>query len=464
MRVPIISGVKSGPSGDFLTSYPINREPVLKDTGISDGYLRAPLGITQVGTGPGIARGGINWNGICYRVMGTKLVTVSSDWVVTELGDVGGTGICSLDYSFDNLIIRSGVALYYYNATDGLRQVTDPDLGDSLDAIFAHGYTVSTDGTSIVVTDLNDPMAVNPLKYGSSEEDPDPVTGLGLIHGELLAFNRYTIQPFQNIGGNGFPYQTIRTATTPYGCVGPNAKCIYLGTFAFVGGPRGGGLGVYILGPGDADKISSAEVDADLALLTDAEAAGLWLESRVQNDEQRLILHTPYRSWSFAAQVSRRSSVKTWCQYVSSLTDTGAYGGRGQVYCYGKWIVSDATGRIGYLDETTSQHYGEDVIWQFDTTFLYQDADRAIVTGIELIGTPGRGSADDRVFFSYTKDGQYWSVERSISSGKPGQTRKRIYWRPGIRIETYLGMRFRGAGESLASMARLECDIEGLGA
>lgn len=464
MRVPIISGIASGPSGDFLTSYPINREPVLKDTGISDGYLRAPLGITQLGTGPGADRGGINWNGILYRVQGTKLVSISSSWVVTELGDVGTGGICTFDYSFVNLIVRSGVRVYYWNATDGLRQITDPDLGDSLDVIWVDGYTMSTDGTVLVVTDLNDPMSINPLHYGSSEEEPDPITGLGHIHGEVLAFNRYTIQPFQNVGGNGFPFQTVKTATAPYGCVGPMAKCIYLGTYAFVGGPMAGGIGVYILGSGDADKVSSAEVDADLANLTESEIAALWLETRVQNDEQRLILHTPYRSWSFAAQVSRKSAVKTWCQYVTSLTDTGAYGGRGQVYCYGKWIVGDDQGRFGYLDPNTSQHYGQDVIWQFDTTLLYNDADRAIVTGIELIGTPGRGAADDSVFFSYTKDGQYWSVARAVSAGLPGQTRKRIYWRPGIRIETYLGMRFWGAGESVASMARLECDIEGLGA
>lgn len=462
MRVPIISGITSGPSGDFLNSYPINREPVLKDTGISDGYLRAPLGITQVATGPGADRGGINWNGICYRVMGTKLVSISSAWAVTVIGEVGTGDICGLDYSFTNLIINSGNRLYYYNSTDGLRQVTDTDLGAVVDAIFVQGYTMTTDGENLIVSDLNDPMSFSPTKYGSSEEDPDAVTGLMHIHGEVLAFNRDTIQPFQNVGGNGFPFQTVPTAVIPYGCVGPRAKCKYLGTAAFVGGPRDGGIGVYLTGAGDADKISSAEVDDDLAALTEAEIAALWLEARVQSDEQRLLLHTPYRTWSFVAQVSRKASIKTWCQYVTSLTDTGAYGGRGLAYCYGKWIVADGMGRIGYLDPTTSQHYGSDVIWQFDTTLLYNNADRAIVTGIELVGTPGRGSADDSVFFSYTKDGQYWSVERAVSSGKPGQTRKRIYWRPGVRFETYMGLRFRGAGESVASMARLECDIEPL--
>lgn len=462
MRVPLVSGVKTGPDGDFLVSYPINREPVLRDIGLAEGYLAIPPGITQVASGYGVDRGGIAWNGICYRVMGTSLVSVASDWTVTTLGDVGTGDTCSFDYSFDNLIINSGTRLYYWNATDGLRQVTDPDLGVVNDVIWIQGYTMTTDGTYIVVTDLNDPFAVNPLKYGSSEESPDPITGLIHMHGEAYALNRYTIQVFQNIGGSGFPFQTVPTATIPYGCVGPHAKCKYLGTIAFVGGAENAGPGVYLLGAGDAEKISSAEVDSDLASLSDAELAAVRVESRVANDDQRLIIHTPYRSWGFSSQVSKRSSVKTWCRYSSGKTES-AYEGRGIVYAYGKMIVGSSAGQIGYLDYTTALHYGEEVGWQFDTTLFYNDANRGILTGIELIGTPGRGS-EGVVFFSYTKDGAVWSLERSTSSGKAGETRKRVAWRPGIRFEQYMGLRFRGVDGSLMALARLECDVEALAA
>ena len=463
MRVPVISGVKATESGDFLVSYPINRDPVLKDTGISDGYLAPPLGITEVASGLGANRGGITWNGVCYRVMGTSLVSVGTNWAITVLGEVGGSGPVGFDYSFDNLIINSGNRLYYWNSSDGLRQVTDPDLGEVVDAMFVDGYTMTTDGTFLVVTELNDPMAVNPLKYGSAEDDPDPVTGLGRMHGEAYAFNRNTIQVFQNIGGSGFPFQTVRTATVPYGCVGPRAKCQFIGTYAFVGSQRNAGLGVYLLGAGDAAKISSAEVDADLDALTDDEKAELWVEARVQNDEQRLLVHTPYRTWSFASQVSKRSSVKTWCSYVTSTTDTGIYEGRGLAYCYGKWIVGSSAGQIGYLDPTTAQHYGQDIGWQFDTTLFYNEGNRGLLTGIELVGTPGRGAADGRIFFSFTKDGETWSMERVTSSGRLGQRNKRPAWRPGIRFENYMGLRFRGVDGSLMGIARLECDVEAMG-
>ncbi|MBB4857009.1 hypothetical protein HNO88_000306 [Novosphingobium chloroacetimidivorans] len=462
MRIPIVSGIKTNEHGDFLNSYPVNREPVLKDTGVSDGYLACPPGITQVGTGPGPDRGGIAWNNRCFRVMGTKLVMITSEWVVRVLGDVGAGDICSLSYSFDNLIVNSGDRLYYWNDAYGLRQVDDPDLGAVIDAQWIDGYTMTTDGAYVVVTDLNDPMSVNPLRYGSSEESPDPVTGLGHQHGEGYVFNRYTIQVIQNVGGLGFPFQTVKTATIPYGCVGPQAKCKFLGTYAFCGGDEGSAPGIYLMGAGDASKISSGEVDADLAALSPGDLTKVWLEPRSVADEQRLIVHLPTRSWGFASQVARRSSVKTWSVYVSGTTDAAPYQGRGAVYCYGKWIVGSQDGKIGVLDTATAQHFGQDVMWRFDTTLLYNESNGGLVHELELIGTPGRGNADSRVLFSYTKDGETWSVERPTSSGKLGERRKRVTWRPGIRFEQYMGLRFRGADGSLMGVARLEAQIEGL--
>lgn len=462
MRIPIISGIVTTESGEFLTSVPINREPVLKDLGLSDGYLAVAPGITQIGTGPGEDRGGINWNGVCYRVMGTRLVSVSAAGAYTDLGYVGGGGVCGFDYSFDNLITNSGTSLYYWNASDGLRQVTDSDLGLVIDAIFVDGYTMTTDGTSLVVTELNDPMAVDPLKYGSSEESPDAVTGLVHMHGEVYAFNRYTTQVFQNIGGSGFPFQTVKTATVPFGCVGPRAKCKALGTVAFIGGQENGALGVYLLGAGNAEKISSQEVDDDLARLTADEQAALWIEARVESDETRIILHTPYRSWGFASQVSQRSSIKTWCQYVTSTSDAGRFEGRGLVQCYGKWIVGSSTGQIGVLDRSTAQHYGEDVGWRFDTTLLFNDGGRGILGETQLLGTPGRGDADSRIFFSYTKDGETWSMERATSAGALGERNKRVRWPNGIRFEQWMGLRFRGVDGSMMGIARLECAVEAL--
>ena len=210
MQIQILNGIYADATPELRTAYPVNMVPVPKQSGISNGFLRPGDGIVANGTGPGIDRGGINWRGVCYRVMGTKLVIVASNGAVTVLGDVGGpvNTLVTFDYSFDRLAIASGGRLYYWNGTT-LTQVTDPDLGIVLDVVWVDGYFMTTDGEFLIVTELSDPTQVNPLKYGSSEVDPDPVVALLKLRNEVYAMNRNTIEVFDNVGGDLFPFARI---------------------------------------------------------------------------------------------------------------------------------------------------------------------------------------------------------------------------------------------------------------
>ena len=114
MQIPILNGIYADTTPELRTSYPVNMVPVPIKSGISNGFLRPGDGIVANGTGPGIDRGGINFQGSLYRVMGTKLVEIDSAGAVTILGDVGGpvTQLVTFDYSFDLLAIASGTRLY----------------------------------------------------------------------------------------------------------------------------------------------------------------------------------------------------------------------------------------------------------------------------------------------------------------------------------------------------------------
>ncbi|MDV2948640.1 packaged DNA stabilization protein, partial [Acinetobacter baumannii] len=67
MQIPVMNGIYTDQNADFRTSYPLNLIPVPKENGISQGYLRPAEGIDHFADLPGIDRGGIEWNGICYR-------------------------------------------------------------------------------------------------------------------------------------------------------------------------------------------------------------------------------------------------------------------------------------------------------------------------------------------------------------------------------------------------------------
>lgn len=463
-QLPLLKGTYADTYSRFRAALPRNLEPILADNGIANGYLRSAMGIRQIAEGPGDDRGSILWNNICYRVMGSKLVSVVGS-VVTILGDVGDDGLpVALDYSFDRLAINSNRGLSYYNQAEGVTQVTDPDLGVVLDMQWISGYFMTVDDSVVVVTDLNDPYSVDPLKYGSSEEDPDPIVALRKVRGEAYVLNRYTIQNLQNIGGTGFPFQDNQGGLIPKGCVGSRARCDFLDTFAFVGSGRNEALSVYLAGQGEASQISNQEIDTMLGELTDDEQAAIQIEARVDQSEQRLYVHLPKCTLVYYRQASIRNENPVWSVLAAGILADQPYYGRHMTLTNGVWQVADQSGRIGVLDEAVETQFGETAGWRFDTTLLYNQSKGAIIRVVELVALPGNApfGTDPTYFLSITVDGQLWGQERAIRMGRSGDRRQRIQWRPKFRFGNYAGIRFRGANTAIASFARCEVDIEGL--
>ena len=465
MQIPILNGIYTDNGPDLRTSYPVNLMPVPKKSGISNGFLRPADGLVANGSGPGVDRGGINWNGVCYRVMGTKLVTVASNGAVTVLGDVGGpvNTLVTMDYSFDRLAIASGGRLYYWNGT--LTQVTDPDLGVVLDVAWIDGYFMTTDGEFLVVTELTDPTQVNPLKYGSSEVDPDPVVAILKLRNEIYALNRNTIEVFDNVGGDFFPFQRIDGAQIQKGVVGTFACCVYLETIAFLGSGRNEEPGIYLGANATAQKISTQEIDQVLQQFTEAQLATVKLEARNDKNHQHLYVHLPDRTIVYDAAASEALGEQVWFTLTTSTVGFSQYRARNLVWAYDKWLVGDPqSSTIGYMVDTTGEHWGQIVRWEFGTIIAYNEGNGAIFHELELVALTGRVALgkDPIISTSYSVDGQSWSQDRPIRVGTTGNTRKRLAWFQQGHMRNWRIQRFRGDTQAHLSFARLEAQIEGL--
>lgn len=465
MRVPVLNGIFTDTGPDFRTSYPVNLIPVPKEQGISKGYLRPADGIVQNGTGAGITRGGINWNGTCYRVMGSKLVTVAENGTVSELGDVGSDLLpVSFDYSFDRLAIASNGNLFYWNGST-LTEVTDPDLGTVVDMLWVDGYFMTTDGEFLIVTELGDPTSVNPLKYGSSEIDPDPVEALIKLRNEVYALNRHTIEVFDNVGGEFFPFQRVDGAQIQKGTVGTHCCCIFNEAIAFLGGGKNEPVGIHVGGNGNAAKISTREIDTILAEFTESELSLAVMEARTDHGHSFLLLHLPDRTVVYDAAASSALGEPVWHILTTDLDGFSEYRARYLVRAYDKWLVGDTqSANVGYLSDTVSTHWAESVRWEFGTTIIYNNGLGAILHQIELVSLTGRTAlgADPRIWSSYSTDGLSWSQDKAINAGKQGQTGKRLVWfQQGFMRERRI-QRFRGTSDSRLAMAALEIIIEGL--
>lgn len=451
-QIGIQTGVKLL-DGAFAESFPVNLEHIVINSGVSEGQLETTRGATTLTTGPGRDRGGIMWNGIMYRVMGTKLVSVVGS-TVNVLGDVGGTGPVRMDYSFDRLAVASDGLLFYWTGSV-LEQVTDPNLGTALDIAWTAGYFVTTDGTSIVVTELLDPLLIDPLKYGSAEADPDSITGVEVINQEVYALGRDTIQIFRNAGGIVFPFLPIIGATIPFGCISAHAKCRVIDSIAFVGGGREEPLGVFVVSGGTALRVSTREIEE---LFVGVVESLIKLEARRFGDDDHLILHTPNGSAMLKIRTSSEIGGRLW---------TLLYSGRGDEYRlrYAVWdgtrhVVGDtASAALGVLNDTIAEHFGAKTEQWFDAGLIFNDGRGVIVNELELFGQFPLGRPSN-VFVSVTRDGETYSNE--VSRALVGLREQRCIWRPGVRLPYVSGWRFRFTDR--VAIARCEVMAEPLAA
>jgi len=497
VQIPILSGAYSDGNADFRVSYPLNLTPVAQAQGISTGYLRPADGIVGfevitdyqivardgsliltrdgsqiaarstsngLGIGPGLDRGGIEWNNILYRVMGTSLVSISAAGAVTVLGTIPGTDRCILVYSFDYLAIAGDGKLYLYNGTT-LTQVTDPDLGTVVDVVWVDGYFMTTDGEFLIITELNNPFAVDPLKYGSSEIDPDPVVGLIKLRNEIYAINRHTIEVFQNVGTTGFPFERIQGAQITRGSVGVNANCAFLDQIAFIGGGMGEGIAVWLGVNGNSVKISTREIDIVLADYTEAQLALAFMETRTDRDYRQLLIHLPDKTLVYDGAASAVLQQPVWYCYSSSLDGVGRYRSSRLVYAYGRWNTGDTqSNAFGYLVDDISTHWGQTVGWNFQTQIVYNESRGVVVHDLELVALTGRVAlgADPRISTSYSQDGITYSQQKFIRAGKIGDRSKRLVWMQQGSFRNWRLQRFSGTSDAFLSFARLEARLEPL--
>ena len=467
MQMQIMNGIYADNTPELRTSYPVNMVPVPIVSGISNGFLRPGDGIVANGTGPGIDRGGIEWRGICYRVMGTKLVSVASNGFVTVLGDVGGpiTELVTFDYSFDLLAIASGGRLYYWNPIGStLTQVTDPDLGIVLDVVWVDGYFMTTDGEFLIVTELSNPLSVNPLKYGASEVDPDPVVALLKLRNEIYALNRHTIEVFDNVGGELFPFSRIDGAQIQKGAIGTQGCCVFIERIAFLGSGRNEAPGIYVGAAATVQKISTQEIDNLLLNYTEAQLALVKLEARNDKAHQHLYVHLPDRTLVYDAVASESLGSQVWFILATTVIGFSQYRARNIVWCYDKWLVGDPqSSAIGYLEQTTGHHWGQQVRWEFGTLIVYNESNGAIFNKLELVSLTGSVAlgSNPQISTSYSVDGKTYSQERSISVGTIGSN-KRLTWFQQGHMRNWRIQRFRGDSDAHISFIRLEAQIEPL--
>jgi hypothetical protein len=316
-----------------------------------------------------------------------------------------------------------------------------------------------------VVTELSDPTQVNPLKYGSSEVDPDPVVALLKLRNEIYALNRNTIEVFDNVGGDLFPFARIDGAQIQKGVIGTQGCCVFIDRIAFLGSARNEAPGIYVGASAVTEKISTQEIDNLLLEYTEAQLALVKLEARNDKNHEHLYVHLPDRTIVFDASASKALETAVWFTLTTTLVGFAQYRARNMVWVYDKWMVGDPQStNIGYLVQDTGHHWGQQVRWEFGTLIVYNESNGAIFNEMELVSLTGSIALGEnpQISTSYSLDGQTYSQEKFIYVGTIGNRKRRLAWFQQGSMRNWRIQRFRGDSDAHVSYVRLEAQIEGL--
>ena len=285
------------------------------------------------------------------------------------------------------------------------------------------------------------------------------------IRNEVYAANRETIEVFDNVGGELFPFARVEGAQIEAGTLGRDCICVFQEALAFIGSARNEQPAVHVAVNGQSEKISTHEIDLILNRYTEEQLAVSVVEARNEGSHDFLYIHLPDMCLLYDAGATKDLGRPVWTVLQSGLDETGEYRGRFFVWAYNKWICGDPqAARLGSLVNNISSHWGETVRWEFGTQVVYNESRGAIFHEMELVALPGYVAfgADPFITTSYSLDGVSWSQERSIRAGALGDRLKRLVWYGLGYMRSWRVQRFRGTSDAHMSIARLEARLEPL--
>lgn len=432
--------------------------------------------------GSAAARGAHVLNGVAYTVNGTGLYRENNDGTTTLLGSIAGVGRVSMaDNGTQLCIVVPGVTGYIFTASpDTLTEITDVEfttnIGPSQQVVYKDGYFIhfnnqSASGTGVVffISNLNNGLVYDPLDFGSAEVDPDQITGIHVNKNILYVTGEITNEPFQNIGGVGFPFQRIPGAVIQKGVKAKFSLVDFDNGFAFVGGGLNELPAVWIGSGSSVRKISTSAIDNVIRNQTDQQLQETYCTTYADDGGFFLNVHLSEKTFSYDSLASQLAQRPIWHERSSKNSDGELVNWRVNniIDAYGKIIVTDnQSGRIGNLDGDVFSEYGRSITRVVATTPFNNQGERVTVSEMELTCESGVGNivdpgSDPVVIRDFSDDGGRTfgnSTDRKL--GKQGEYRKRQIWRREGQFNTSRVYRFTFPDPVKATIIKLEADIQ----
>jgi len=469
-ELPIATGFYEDPSKPIAAQECTNFIPQVPQTqALSQAQLIGTPGIDDfANTQSSSNRGFHEMAGIAYSVNGTSLFRANSDGTTTNLGTVAGAGSVSID---DNgielcIVVPSSTA-YIYTVAGGLQAITDTDftttLGPSEMVVEKDGYFIHYNNNSAAslrpvffISNLNAGLVYDALDY-EDNTGFDQITGIHVNRNLLYVSGKNSKAPYQNIGGEGFPFSQIVGGVIQKGCRAKFSLIDFDNTFVSVAGGKNERPAIWRFSGASSQKISTSAIDYALQNLSEDEISRIFTTVYAEDGNYFVNFHTKDRVFTYDATASALMGASTWHERKSKDSDGRAVKWRvnGIIEAYGKTLVSDSQdGRIGALNKDTYTEYGEYITRTVTSIPFHAQNERVRVSAIELTCESGVGleekkksafplrfpyvfgeddlidGVDPTVLMQFSDDSGYsWSNGSRRKLGKEGEHKKRQRWR-----------------------------------
>jgi len=387
-----------------------------------------------------------------YEVNGGNLYRLESDFTLTDLGVIEGTGRVSMAENGTQLMILvPGGKGYIFTVAGGLVEIVAAGFtanGAPQHVKYVDGFFMcTTDQKLFIISALNDGTNWNSLDRQGAESDPDKVVALIIHNNQPVIAGSTTLEFFQNIAsGADFPFR--RTGLfIKRGVKAPFSLINHDNTFMFIGGGENESPAIWKMVGNTLEKISTTAIDSILQKFTEDEISTAFAWSYAQKGAYFVGFSLPTTTLVLDTITNR------WAERKSQITD--AKGATQTVRCrinsivtaYGKVIVGDSQdGRIGSLDPSVFTEYDRNIIRPVSTQPFQNNMKPVFVPHLELTTESGVGNnakEDPVITLEISKDGgKTYGKPRTRRLGKKGEYERRQIWRRNGRIPRFAIFRF----------------------
>jgi len=461
-----------------INLFPVNPK-LNQGTSTRAALFRTPgtlLASTHVG---GVGRGFERFlkSDTLYAVNGNKLYSKTSPTQTTEIGTISGSGRVSMANNGTTLvIIVPGGDGYFYTVASGLNLITDPVFIDfqaqqgGVTSVCLKDnrflYTTDEEFFSGSVFSTSNGQGFDALDFEDAEVSSDKNVRGMVIKNELYIFGEETIELYQNIGGNAFPFQRIGGATISKGLAARFGILAYGNSFVFIGSGKEEKTSIWQGASATALNISTPAIDSVIQNYTKAQIATVTTWAYSEDGSYFIGFAFPNETFVYDQTASVMQGRPVWHE-----RKTGATKWRVEdiVNMFGDNIVSDNQNtNIGLLNRDYLNEYGTAIARTFTGPYLNIKSETFTVNAVELKCSPGpgnlKGTTDDEPMIEMLisfNGANTWTSLGSKHLGRINEYTRRQIWRRLGRVPYNILFKWTTSAEISVDFYRIDIEFNG---